>query len=230
MGSLHDLLPSPKWKAALPKCRQVSIPGQERRGSCSEVLRSREPFWCVLNPDVELTRNPFPVLLESLRADSVGLVVPLVTNPTGCIEDSIRRFPTLTSLASKLLGRDSSRVQVEPHAPAFCVDWVAGMFQLFRSDAFAGLNGFDEGFFLYYEDVDICARLMAKGMKVMVCPSVSIVHDARRDSHRSAKHFRFHLASMTRYFFKRWGRMYVAEPNIPCPDENYEKKPSKVIR
>ena len=169
--------------------------------------RSKEPFWCVINPDVELLKNPFPILLDALRLDSVGLVAPVVTNPAGDVEDSIRRFPTLISLALKLLGYDRSRYKVSAVSPDFYPDWVAGMFHLYRSEVFAGLNGFDESFFLYYEDVDICSRLWGKGMRILACPAVSIVHDARRDSHRTTKHLLFHLASMARYFLKRWGRI-----------------------
>ena len=90
---------------------------------------------------------------------------------------------------------------------SFHPEWVAGMFMLFRSQDFARLGGFDEAFFLYYEDVDICVRAWKQGMKIVACPQVSVVHDARRDSHRSARHIRWHLASMVRYFFKHWGRL-----------------------
>ena len=170
-------------------------------------LRSREPFWCVLNPDVELVGNPFPVLLEALRGDSVGLVVPLIVNPAGHVEDSIRHFPTLASLALKLLGRDNSRYEVDAGSPDFCPDWVAGMFMMFRADTFAGLNGFDEGYFLYYEDVDICVRLWKAGLKVLACPSVSAIHDARRASRVNWRHGRWHIASMLRYLLKYRGQL-----------------------
>lgn len=169
--------------------------------------RSREPFWCVLNPDVELIGNPFPALLEALREDSVGLVAPLIVSPTGTVEDSIRRFPTLPSLALKLLGRDNSRYEVGAGWPNFCPDWVAGMFMLFRADVFAALNGFDERYFLYYEDVDICVRLWKMDLKVLACPSVSAIHDARRASWESWRHRRWHLASMLRYLSKHFGKL-----------------------
>ena len=170
-------------------------------------LRSREPFWCVLNPDVALVGNPFPVLLESLRADSVGLVAPLVTNPDGNIEDSVRHFPTLTSLLLKRLGRDNSRYEVDAGSAVFGPDWVAGMFMLFRADAYRRLNGFDEGYFLYYEDVDICVRVWRAGLKILVCPSATAIHDAQRASHVNWKHRRWHLSSMVRYLLKYFGQL-----------------------
>ena len=56
------------------------------------------------------------------------------------------------------------------------------MFMLVRSADYMAVGGFDEGFFLYYEDVDICARLWRSGRKVVICPEAIVVHDARRAS------------------------------------------------
>ena len=168
--------------------------------------RSHEPFWCVLNPDIELPRNPFPALLEVFKADSVGLVAPLVTHPTGGLEDSIRRFPTLTALLLKQMGHDNSRYTVKPDDQEFCPEWVAGMFMLFSTSSFAALNGFDEGYYLYYEDVDICWRTWRTGQKVVACPSVFVVHDARRASRVNWRHRRWHLASMLRFLARTFAR------------------------
>lgn len=175
--------------------------------------RAREPFWCVLNPDIELTGNPFPVLLEALRNDAVALVAPLIVNPEGAVEDSIRYFPTLVSLAEKFFGRDRSRYEVAVGGSDISPDWVAGMFMLFRAPAFAGLNGFDERYFLYYEDVDICWRVWLAGLRVVACPTASAIHDARRASRVSWRHRRWHLASMLRFLLKSLGRR-------PRPEQN----------
>jgi len=113
----------------------------------------------------------------------------------------------LRSLATKALGRGDGRYMVQAGEPDFHPEWVAGMFMLFHSEDFARLKGFDERFFLYYEDVDICVRAWRDGLKVAACPRVSVVHDARRDSRRSLPHLRWHLASMARYFWKHWGRL-----------------------
>jgi N-acetylglucosaminyl-diphospho-decaprenol L-rhamnosyltransferase len=161
-----------------------------------------EPFYCVLNPDIQLTGNPFPALLECLQNDAIALAAPLIVAPNGGMEDSVRRFPTLISLIRKLLGGADGRYNVSPGQPVFFPDWVAGMFMVFRSSAFAHLHGFDEGYFLYYEDVDICDRASQAGMKVALCPSVSAIHDARRDSHRSLRHLRWHLTSMARFLWR----------------------------
>lgn len=164
-------------------------------------------YFCVLNPDIRLALDPFPALLPRLDNPGIGAVAPLIRSPAGDIEDSARRFPTALSLMAKLVAR---RPQPEIAAPGepFMPDWIAGMFMLFRSDAFAAVGGFDEGYFLYYEDVDICARLRAAGLRVEVNPAASAVHVARRESHRKGRYLLWHLRSMARFFGKRMsGRM-----------------------
>jgi N-acetylglucosaminyl-diphospho-decaprenol L-rhamnosyltransferase len=168
---------------------------------------ARGEFYCPVNPDVRLIGNPFNRLLEALKENQAGLAVPLVVTPEGAVEDSIRRFPDARSLALKLIGQADGRYHVSPGQPPFFPEWAAGMFMLFRSDIFQALKGFDDKFFMYYEDVDICARAWKQGVRVVACPQVSVVHDARRDSRRKPEFMRWHLASMVRYFAKHWWRL-----------------------
>lgn len=165
----------------------------------------KEDFFCPLNPDVEFLENPFPALLDAMADERVGMVAPRVDSPNGQHEDSWRHFPTPLSLIRKFLKIDDGRYQVPVNKQSFSPDWVAGMFMLFRSQTFRRIGGFDKSFFLYYEDVDICARLWKSGVRILACPSVAIVHDARRDSHRKWKHLYWHLSSMVRYFVKHKG-------------------------
>lgn len=169
--------------------------------------RCREDYFCVLNPDIELQGNPFTALLAVLKLNEGALVAPLIVAPDGRVEDSVRYFPTGRSLVRKVLGGHDGRYPLQKGQKPFSPEWVAGMFMLFRSDSFVRLGGFDEGYFLYYEDVDICVRVWKAGMKVIVCPSVSAIHDARRDSHRSLRHLRWHLSSVLRYFLLHMGRL-----------------------
>jgi GT2 family glycosyltransferase len=169
--------------------------------------RVTEVFFCPLNPDVSLLGNPFPQLVAVMEGSGAGICAPRVVSSKGNIEDSVRYFPTPVGLMAKAFHLSSGQVQFDAVSDVFCPDWVAGMFMLFHRKAYADLGGFDEGFFLYYEDVDICIRAWRKGMKIVVCPSVAVVHDAQRDSHRSLRHLRWHLASIVRYFWKHLGRL-----------------------
>ena len=81
---------------------------------------------------------------------------------------------------------------------------------LVRSDTFSSIGGFDEKFFLYYEDVDLCARLRMLGHEIRQERSVEAIHDARRQSRRNPRFTCWHLASMTRYLLKKYARNYSA--------------------
>ena len=77
------------------------------------------------------------------------------------------------------------------------------MFMVFRATVFRELGGFDERYFLYYEDVDLCWRLHRKKLRAAILPTVRATHDARRTSHRSLRYLRWHTASMLRFFARR---------------------------
>jgi len=156
-------------------------------------------FFCVLNPDIRLTMNPFPALLEFACQPDVGVVAPRVVNNSGQREDSERRFPTPWELMKKIAGGKSA-IWSDAH-PVSSPDWIAGMFMLFPRSVFEELHGFDERYFLYYEDVDLCARLALAGYKRLVCTDVSVVHDARRSSHGNLRYAALHLQSIFRFFF-----------------------------
>lgn len=167
-------------------------------------------FFCVVNPDIRLKSNPFSSMLDTIDEDNVGVVLPLVFASNGCLEDSIRRFPTFSLFISKLFGSHKYRYRVTDYKKAFTVDWGAGMFMLFRRKTYEQLKGFDEKFFLYYEDVDICTRIWILQQKVIVCPTAKVIHDAQRSSHSSLKYLLWHLSS----FLKYQSRYIFRYPNI----------------
>jgi len=164
-------------------------------------------YFCVLNPDVRLITNPFQMLQKELIHLSGGVIAPIVLSPDFKVEDSIRYFPTLNSLVKKFFKFNDGRYFFSENSPTLAVDWVAGMFMLFKSKDFLSLGGFDEEYFLYYEDVDICLRLWKSGKKVLACPQVRIIHDAQRQSRKNLKYMKWHLTSMIRYFLKHFGRI-----------------------
>jgi N-acetylglucosaminyl-diphospho-decaprenol L-rhamnosyltransferase len=173
--------------------------------------KCKSSYFCVLNPDIAIDANPFPALLDSLLDEKAGLVAPIVKNEAGGIEDSIRTFLTpISILRRRLLGhREVYRFQEGD--PNFSVEWVGGMCMLFPSSAYAAINGFDEQYFMYVEDADICTRLWLAGYKVLACPGAVVIHDARRASRKNWQHFRWHITGLLRYFWKYTGRL----PGLP---------------
>jgi len=158
---------------------------------------SRGSYFVIVNPDVRLAQSPFYALKLSLGDASVGACAPSVLSPQGTVEDSVRHYPTVMSLAKRVfLGRREVDYRGEKIVP---VDWAAGMFVMFRREAFDAVCGFDERYFMYFEDADICRRLWRRGLKVLYVPLVTVVHDARRHSHRNPQHLRWHLRSALRF-------------------------------
>jgi len=176
-----------------------------RRSPTVEVIRNRTPmgfgmnhnaafgkcdteYFAVVNPDIALMGNPFPALINALRAGA-GVAAPVVLEPDGRVADTARGLITPWELI---------RRRIPAYAPPERPHWFAGMFLLFRSDAFASVGGFDEGFFMYCEDFDICARLRLAGWPLDLVPQVQVVHAAQQLSHRSLRHLRWHLSSLGR--------------------------------
>lgn len=157
-------------------------------------------FFCVLNPDIEFINDPFPDLISSLNEGVVGVVAPVVISSRGALEDNMRRFLTPWSLIKRFVGVDLGSYLFKQGEPNFYPDWVAGMFMLFKSKAYAKVAGFDVRYFMYCEDADICTRLWKNGFKVEACLSATVIHNAQRASRKSFRHLSWHVSSLARYF------------------------------
>lgn len=164
---------------------------------------ARGQFFCVMNPDIRLNNDPFAALMNGLGDDAVGVIAPIILNDRNLIEDSARLFPSPISIFFKLVNKLFNKSVKGAAVVNQSYEWVGGMFMLFNMDTYKLINGFDERYFMYYEDVDVCARLTNMGKKVVLCQSSSVIHLAQRASHRSMKHLRWHIASMLRFFFSK---------------------------
>jgi len=185
-------------------------------------LNVNEAYFCVLNPDITMNENPFPDLISSLIKYRAGLAVPLVLNKSGEIDDSIRFFLTPTSLIRRFFFNNEHKYELTKNSPTFAPEWAAGMFMLFTSKVFCDLGGFDDGYYLYCEDIDICVRIWKAKQFMIACPQVQITHDARRSSRQDLKYLKWHLTSMIRYLVKHLGSL----PKVPAIHEFSSPKQS----
>lgn len=162
---------------------------------------STAPYFVVVNPDIRLQDFRIAPLLAELDDPSIGLSAPLVFSGAGELQDSARSFPTVGRLLRrKLQGVRGPDYVFGPTSAD--VDWVAGMFMVLRRDTYAAIGGFDDSYFMYFEDVDLCKRLRDRGLRTVVVPSVRVIHDAQRASRRSARHMAWHLSSAFRFLSK----------------------------
>lgn len=157
----------------------------------------RELF-VVVNPDIRMRSFEFRNMAIPFYDPSVSACAPIVVSSSGRRENSFRRFPTFGSLAMKGLGR-SQEYDYELSEGVFRVEWVAGMFVVYRSSSFREIGGFDTRYFMYYEDADICRRLDSKGCKTVVQSSSKVIHDAQMDSRRKLRYLLWHLQSALRF-------------------------------
>jgi N-acetylglucosaminyl-diphospho-decaprenol L-rhamnosyltransferase len=157
------------------------------------------PYFCVLNPDLRIPENPFPRLLAAFKDDRLGVVAPSAADTEGRIQDNARRLPSPLGVIRRALLK---KVTLDYPLDQEIVypDWIAGFFMLFRASAFRAIGGFNARYFLYYEDAEICCRLMQAGYKVAWMPRLRIVHDARRSSRSSPRYLAWHASSILRFF------------------------------
>jgi GT2 family glycosyltransferase len=142
----------------------------------------RGDWFLLLNPDVTLPPGFLDAALERAErlADArpeVGVVGFRLENPDGSRQLSTGPFPTLAgTLARLLLPRAYRKYSRAPGGAGGPVDWATGCCLLIRRRCWDQLNGLDPGFFLYYEDVDLCRRARARGWSVHFEPGLSLVH------------------------------------------------------
>jgi len=211
--------PMPAWPASLAAritTIQNPIPQGFGANHNAAFRHCKTPFFTVMNPDLHLIDDPFDRLAALFKMDRdapararrIGMAAPYIVTPEGIPEDSARNLMTPIDVIRRrlpLADRTPSRV---PH-------WLAGMFLFVSSAAFREVGGFDERFFMYCEDFDLCARLRLDGWEFEVADDAVVVHMAQRASHRSRRHLFWHLTSLTRMWtssaFWRYRRLLKAE-------------------
>jgi GT2 family glycosyltransferase len=145
---------------------------------CASVL--------VVNPDLTLAPGMIAELAAALRDPAVGVAVPMILNPDGGLEQSLRREPSLSrAIGDALLGGHlprrpgwlSEMVRCErAYASRRSVDWATGAAALISADCDAAVGPWDERFFLYSEEVDHAARVRAAGFRIEYVPTAQVRH------------------------------------------------------
>ena len=178
-------------RRAFPEVSVLSMPKNMGFAvACNRGMRASTSRYCLfLNPDVRLSLDTLEDLVEvAERHPQAGIVGPRVLNEDGrTVQISYRSFPTIGTLFFHqysllnrvfpnnpwrrkylLMGQDFS----EPRG----VDWVSGCCMLARRDVVRELNGFDEQFFMYSEDVDLCLRAKQAGWQTWYDPRTCVTH------------------------------------------------------
>lgn len=181
------------------------------------LASAREPFVCVINPDVFWSEQEEPLqdLLALVARPGLALAYPPQIGEDGALQDFERELPSLWNLLRRKL-----RGRVERH-----VEWVNAACLVLGRDSWMRLRGFDEGFYMYCEDVDLCLRLRVLGGELRR-GELSVVHAGQRASRRSLRHGAWHVASLLRLWSRPAYRKARALPQAAPSLRSLRGEPS----
>lgn len=175
-----------------------------------ELTAPENDDWFVIcNPDIAADVTLVLQLLDRAEQDGACIAAPaLWNNKTNRFDDNVRPFPTFASLFMSFLGFAApSRYSHDTVAGLTHPDWASGAFVAFKAAMFRQLHGFDERYFMYMEDVDICRRAREQGCRIRFYPEVELIHNAARHNRRVfSRNFRYHVISIIKYFLRKGWR------------------------
>lgn len=172
-------------------------------------------YHAIINPDILLKHDALGIIVDYLDQNSdVGMCIPNITDVHGKRYDIYREEVTVFDMFIRMFCRGLFKkrkarhtMQYEDYSKPFQVPFGQGSFLVIRTELFKELNGFDERYFMYMEDADLCKRVN-KRSKLMYLPYATVIHKWRQGSHKNKTLFKYHLKSMVQYF-KKWGIKWV---------------------
>ncbi|MEG1757213.1 MAG: glycosyltransferase family 2 protein [Oscillospiraceae bacterium] len=202
-----------KLKAEFPCITTIQNPDNKGFGhghnAVLELLDS--DYHAVVNPDILLDRDALTELCEYMEKNSdIGLITPKICFPDGRDQQLPKRDPSFLALA----GRHVFQKKLEPVVRHYQmldedltkpidIEFATGCFFMIRTELFKQIKGFDELYFIYFEDMDITRRAR-KIKRAVYYPYTYVYHAWERSSSHSAKYFLILVIGMFKYFY-RWG-------------------------
>lgn len=181
--------------------------------ACNMGAKNAEgEYLLFLNPDVIVKPDTIAEMYGSAKKQDSALITGRLTDPDGDFQPSCRRFPTVNnimfsrgSFLGRLMGNRSNSYTLPDYDEPTTVDSTAAALLLIPRTAFDALDGFDESFFMYMEDTDLCYRHHQRGGKIIYNPAAEALHGWGK----STGHYRFrrivwHHLSMWKYFIKHY--------------------------
>lgn len=179
-----------------------------------EKIKNVSDYHLILNPDASFNPKVLNELVHKLEENKeLTMIAPKVLFPDGKLQNSCRRYPKLNELffrrfpmlksLSKQIVEKGIYANENLEEPLYA-DYLTGCFHLYKTEDLLQIGGFDERYFLYMEDVDICKKIDEIGKKKLYYPLVHIQHVLKQKSAKNLKLFIRHVISMIKYY-KKWG-------------------------
>lgn len=167
-------------------------------------------YHAIINPDILLKEDSFSKIMNFMNNTNCGMCIPRIENENGELQRAYRRELTVWDMFIRMFlskhfkkRQDYHTLQDQDYKKTFNVPFGQGSFLVIDTKLFKSLNGFDERYFMYIEDADLCKRVNSVS-SLMYFPDTTIIHKWKKASHKNKKLFKIHIQSMFKYF-KKWG-------------------------
>ena len=194
-------------------CNPTNVGFSKANNQAAKIARGK--FLFILNPDTILkeqaTNSMFRYICTNMATGALG---PKVVNPDGSLQYSCRRYPTLWtglfnrySILSRLFPQNhftSQYLMLDfDHNETSPVDWLSGCCLMIPKSVFEEVNGFDENYFLFNEDVDLCRMIYQTGKEIIYFPEATVIHKVSTSNKKTSAKviIQRHLGMM--YYFKK---------------------------
>ena len=177
-------------------------------------IENHSKYHLILNPDVNFESRVIINLIDKLKKhEMVSMIAPKVLFLDGNFQNSCRRYPRIIELLARrfnllqsMFKKNISKGKYTDKDldASFFAEYITGCFHLYKTDDFVKLGGFDERYFLYMEDVDICKKIQKLDKLKLYYPKEEIRHVLKQGSSKDNKLFFIHTFSAIKYFLK-WG-------------------------
>ena len=176
---------------------------------------ARGNYFCLMNADMVVSPDIFEALIAFMETHhDVGIVTPGVTNEDGSTQYLNKRYPSVADLFVRRFVPEEMKMIFKKRLDRYemrdlgydhimDVPFLSGAFMFTRTRLLREINGFDERFFLYFEDVDLCRR-MQQNYRTVYYPHAKVVHRWERAAHKDVRWASIFMISAAKYFNK-WG-------------------------
>lgn len=154
-------------------------------------------YFVVINPDIIITQWPSD---ENFQKGCI--YTGMVYAPNGAKSDNVRGYPSVPNMIMRYM----------KYSKNYHSTWFAGMFLIFHYEDYLTLSGFDERFFMYLEDTELCFRAKKQNMRLIESDNIRLTHDSQRYSRKKIKYLFIHVLSLIKFYLKHPKIIYSINP------------------
>ena len=172
--------------------------------------RLKSEYHAIVNPDIILKEDAFSALISFMEKNDNGMSIPKLLNEQGELQDAYRRELTVIDMYLRMFTKKAFQKRKDYHSMkdqdytrAFQVPFGQGSFLVIKTELWKQIHGFDDSYFMYLEDADLCRRVNQVS-QLLYCPDATVIHKWEKASHKNKKLFKIHTKSMVTYF-RKWG-------------------------